>query len=473
MKKISTLLLFTCYICAAFATVDVSITYVDVKRSTVINKAVSFSLTLENTGTETVTSVDIHWNLSSANSALLSGFSLMPGESRTFSNVGTLTLTETKKHTFSVTVDQVNGKADAISTNNSFSQSIHGTTREAIKKAVAEEATGSWCGFCPRGIVYMDLAKEEFGDQFIGIAVHNSDPMEDNTYDAAIADYPGFSGYPSVILDRKLLIDPSALLIQVPNRLDEDPIAEISIFGNYDEASEELHVTLKVEFLSADDGLDYRLNVVLTEDSVTGTTAGYNQTNYYSGGSYGPLYGWEDLPYTVPAEDMVYQFVAREIVDGWDGTEGSVPTAVTAGQVITYDYEIDIDDDWDIEKINVIGLLTDYDDPKNEILNANSARMTSLSEYVGIQEQIVTNAVTVYPNPAADIAYIRVDLFESAEISIRVSDLNGKTVQSAEYGIMTGNNVMPINTNMLPAGIYVIDILAGAQLVTEKLYVTH
>ena len=56
------------------------------------------------------------------------------------------------------------------------------------------------------------------------------------------------------------------------------------------------HLTASVlevtaEFVTQLSGINYRLNLVLTEDNVTGTGSGYAQTNYYAGGGYGL---WED-----------------------------------------------------------------------------------------------------------------------------------------------------------------------------------
>src|SRR6185312_10457221 len=46
---------------------------------------------------------------------------------------------------------------------------------------------------------------------------------------------------------------------------------------------------------------DYRLALVLTEDSVHNTDPSYDQGNAYSGGSYGPMGGYELLANPVPA----------------------------------------------------------------------------------------------------------------------------------------------------------------------------
>ena len=62
-----------------------------------------------------------------------------------------------------------------------------------------EEGTGTWCGWCPRGIVAFRYMAEKYPETFIGIAVHKSDNLETNTYS-----YLKFNGYPSCYVNRNL-----------------------------------------------------------------------------------------------------------------------------------------------------------------------------------------------------------------------------------------------------------------------------
>jgi len=80
-----------------------------------------------------------------------------------------------------------------------------------MKAVVAEEATGTWCPWCPRGAVFLDRMADCYGKNFVGIAVHNSDPMVVAEHDSWVGSFPGFSGYPSVIFNRSSVIDPSEL----------------------------------------------------------------------------------------------------------------------------------------------------------------------------------------------------------------------------------------------------------------------
>ncbi len=70
------------------------------------------------------------------------------------------------------------------------------------KKAVLEEFTGEWCGYCPDGAAIIRQLKVDKPDNFFAISYHISDPFEipagrslDNTFNSL--------GYPSATIDRE------------------------------------------------------------------------------------------------------------------------------------------------------------------------------------------------------------------------------------------------------------------------------
>ncbi len=72
----------------------------------------------------------------------------------------------------------------------------------APRSVVMEEFTGTWCGWCPRGIVGLENLNKDFGNSFIGIAVHGgNDPMVIDVLSAV-------EGFPSCVLDREVAGDP-------------------------------------------------------------------------------------------------------------------------------------------------------------------------------------------------------------------------------------------------------------------------
>lgn len=70
------------------------------------------------------------------------------------------------------------------------------------KKAVLEEFTGEWCGWCPEGAKVMEDLIVANPGKVIGISVHDGDPMELPTFNAWIKGLTGVSGYPNGSVDR-------------------------------------------------------------------------------------------------------------------------------------------------------------------------------------------------------------------------------------------------------------------------------
>lgn len=70
------------------------------------------------------------------------------------------------------------------------------------KKAVLEEFTGEWCGWCPEGAKVMDDNIAANPGKVIGISVHDGDPMELPAFNSWIKGLTGVTGYPNGSVDR-------------------------------------------------------------------------------------------------------------------------------------------------------------------------------------------------------------------------------------------------------------------------------
>src|SRR5699024_9086047 len=107
------------------------------------------------------------------------------------------------EHNITVSVSNINGQgADADSSNDMGDALTYVVSQDVTKMVVFEEGTGTWCGYCPRGIVAMEYMYDNSNQfpNFIGIAVHNQDPMMVAEYDNG-ANFPGF---PNSNVDRGL-----------------------------------------------------------------------------------------------------------------------------------------------------------------------------------------------------------------------------------------------------------------------------
>jgi thiol-disulfide isomerase/thioredoxin len=68
------------------------------------------------------------------------------------------------------------------------------------KKAVVEDFTGTWCGYCPR-LSYAASLVEEQTDKVFVVGVHNRDQMA-NSFGSALEGKFSISGFPTAYIDR-------------------------------------------------------------------------------------------------------------------------------------------------------------------------------------------------------------------------------------------------------------------------------
>lgn len=112
-------------------------------------------------------------------------------------------------NTFTASIKNVNGSlTDGDANDDSKTITFTPIVAGSDKLVIGEEATGTWCQWCPRGAVALRNMDAKYNGFFQGIAVHNGDPMTVPSYDSGIG--TKISGYPSGLTDRLPKIDPSA-----------------------------------------------------------------------------------------------------------------------------------------------------------------------------------------------------------------------------------------------------------------------
>ncbi len=355
---------------------DVAVSKLTNPRFKAFGTGVDITGEITNEGLETLTSFDLNWsdgvNTYTDN---ITGIDVPYLGTYSFTHSTALTLAQAVTYDFSVWADNPNGAADGNAGNNSLDGVVSGVTYVPAKKMFVEEGTGTWCGYCPRGSEWMDWMAEYYPEEFVGVAVHNDDPMEVVEYDQGVSAL--IPGYPAVVVDRVGIWDPSDLETILPEYLSHiSPVAP-TVDASIDVATRKLTVNAAAEFVTQLENLDYRINVILSEDGVTGTGSGFNQVNYYSGDSDPiPDYGvnYEEASDPVPASEMIYNHVGRALLGGWAGTAGSVPASVTAGDMATKEYTVsNFNTDWN--PFNMHAVIAIIDNATGEVLNVNSAEI--------------------------------------------------------------------------------------------------
>ena len=80
----------------------------------------------------------------------------------------------------------------------------------------------------------------------------------------------------------------------------------------------------------------------------------------------------------------------------------------------------------------------------------------------------------IYPNPAADVSHIKLNLDESNTVSYSVKNSLGQTIQeSSAQHLNAGVNVFDINTSALPNGIYFVNLVVGNRVINSRIVVSH
>ncbi len=374
------------------------------------------------------------------------------------------------------TVSNVNGAAmDDDASDDTKIITIDPLVPATGKIVIGEEATGTWCGWCPRGAVYLDYMAEQYPDHFVGIAVHNGDPMVYEPYDSGINGL--ISGYPSLLVDRLSSIDPSAVESDFLERIVVDPKAVITVGADYIDGSDWIDISVTADFNEAVTG-NYKLACVIVEDEVTGTGSGYNQANYYAGGGSGVMGGYELLPSSVPATMMVYQHVARVISPSFAGLTGSFPDAIEIGASHTVNFNLAIDPNWDLDNIHIVGILIA---PDRKVDNAGFASISGAVENGFIESEKVVLAtekldagldkVTIFPNPATDQANVQLVNLNDEDVELSIYTISGTLLMQKSYGKLKGDFNLPINVSQLAKGIYMVNTQIGERTKVMKLSV--
>ncbi len=414
---------------------------------------------VKNLGASTVTSYTVKLNDGTTTQSFPQTASLIPYTSTTFSLNYPMTSTGIKPIKM-----WVEYTGDAIHTNDSSFSEFGGATFTPVNTPVFEEATGTWCQWCPRGAVFMDSLVKVHPD-VVAIAVHNSDPMTVATYDAGMG--PLIGGYPSGLVGRKLEADPSDFLTEYTNHLADFGVADLTV-AQPTLTGNTLQVKVDVKMaVSTKPTYDYRLALVVTSDDVHGTATSWNQANAYAGGANGVMGGFELLPSTVPAAQMYYDHVARDITGGFTGVSGSLPGTMTAGSTYSYTFNWTVPAGVELQKSKANVLL--ISGLSGEVQNGKwkGAFPTSVKDIVAAGQ------LNIFPNPSNDYLNLDFTLNATSTVTISMIDVTGKAVYNNKLSNLTGNQGLVINTSNLANGVYSLSLQTTEGTITRKVTIAH
>ncbi|MBR6179850.1 MAG: thioredoxin family protein [Prevotella sp.] len=261
-------------------------------------------------------------------------------------------------------------------------------------RSLIEEYTGTWCGYCPRGLVAMEQLAELYPDDYVRVSYHNGDPMEIMSSDY----FPNYvGGYPDAFVDRFFEVDPyygstgeaMGIIDDLNLRASEFGQATINIVPTLSKNRETVTVNTEVTFATDHEGAKYALEYILVADSLTGTTNDWVQSNYYADGSMGEMGGFESMESSIvgiPYNDVAIQ------MSRIGGITGSLPSTIKAERLLKHTFRFQLANSLntrmesliqDLNKLRVVVLLIDQE--YGLVVNANSAPVTDADSIVEVE----------------------------------------------------------------------------------------
>lgn len=360
-------------------------------------------------------------------------------------------------HTVELNISKVNGNTN-INKQSSAEYSIIALEKSADRVSVVEEQTGTWCGWCPRGHVALDLLNKQLGDKVVTLAGHFAngesqvDPMNilgDNitSQAEALADYGfvamqlssmlGGGGFPGAMFDRMVAADPYVGAnttkgkngtyeygaTDLVNLLKEgNPSeADFSMTASWaDDKNTDIKVDLTTTFnYNRFDSFPYGVAFVLSENGMTGKGATWKQLNYYSklaGVNGASDFNNPDMAAWFKAGSYVSTTYDNVVVQAWNplGNAAIVDKSVT-----------------DIVKGEAIPFSTTLKVNSDLIQNYNDLTLSAL--LVNLKSLAVVNAAkVVLGNCAAGIEDVN---SEANNNVVSRYNVNGMRINGAQKGL--------------------------------------
>ncbi|MDE7414384.1 MAG: hypothetical protein K2N05_11455 [Muribaculaceae bacterium] len=270
-------------------------------------------------------------------------------------------------HEVVMTIIKVNGVADNYIANNSTKATVKERDIAFMRRVVVEEGTGTWCGWCPRGAVGLEMMSQKYPDQFIGIAVHSGDVMQAPGFEPVLAK---FQTFPNSITDRHYLGDPYDDIDRlVTQALQEDCHVAYSMTVSYDNGTVKTRSRVMSDRNLPASSYKFAFTVIENDVCIEGNPA-YAQKNSYSG-SETPMGGWQDLPEVV--RNVKFQEVARAIYPTYNG-ETMLTDNLSENVESFFDYEFELPSNvLNPDNVFIVGLVLDAGN--GFVLNGDKAKL--------------------------------------------------------------------------------------------------
>lgn len=400
--------------------------------SALIN-SIDYSYTMDNIET------DVHYNFDTPvlNQMLVQQNVMLP-----------VTTPDTDSDIINFKLKKVND-TDVNQNGTTVSGTLRCLTKVPVNRPLVEEFTGTWCGWCPKGIVGMEYMNNKYPDEFIGIAYHvsgqgNTDPME------MTEGYPYLTqSYPNMFINREKELDPyfgssnnKAYGIEKDWLTEQEKFAvpEIEVYAEWANAEQtKINVKATTTFRDIIGASHNRLRVylILVQDNLKAPTYGtyvqnwFQENYFYDNIDYANYPGLSDYLWKADKiMNMRYNDVAI-LTNGINPEQGVLPDNINVDIPVEITYTFDINDAVGVSPINA-KLATD-----SEKLKVVAAVMLN----TGQSNERPLNANKCSINKYNDVSMQELD--KIAPVSTEWYDMQGRIVKNPKQGIYLRINTLP------------------------------
>jgi hypothetical protein len=419
--------------------------------------ALSISGTVTNVGANDITTFDIDWNDGSAHNETFTQ-TIPAGGSYTFSHSTDLTVVAGTTHNLNVCASLT---GDSENGNDCLTAEVKGASQEGNRLALLELFTSSTCppcytlnytGYNGNGLnagldnlnansqVNPEIAVIKYQWDFPGVGDHayNSD------VDTRIS-YYGISGIPAPVVNSNRYSGGELNPTVIGFHQNEATFCDISATHSSENGS----VTVNVDVTPYANWSGAKVFIALLDKS-------------YAAGS--------ESSFT--NNETEFHHVMRKMLPDANGTTVNLVSGTTNTTTETYAYTFNANTpsqgSFDLHAESTQEVVVFVEDANGNILNS----AISSGDIATVNDNEKGQSLSVYPNPASDIANVLFSTEENSTVSLAVVNTLGQTVYTNNLGNVNGAQNVSINTSDLDAGMYFVNVTVNGTVSTERISIT-
>jgi len=354
-----------------------------------------------------------------------------------------------------------------------------------VKRVLLEEFSTAPCGFCPEGGL---IAEELLGKypNLISFTHHAGFGIDSMTIPQSSIIAGLFTTFaPAGVIDRgdykiPVYTYPDYIGISrqkwdsvVSLRLSEEAEAEVTLTNELGVEDRILNASISVRFVKAVSPNDFRFNLAIIEDSVSGIGPGWDQKNYFNDNpSYPTLYHKGD-----PYIGYMHRHVLRALPTGTWGVSSIIPNNPEVNYSYTYNLNgFKIPDRWKIKDLSLVAFVSSYNSNKflHKILNSVQSEVNIVETKVNQEFKGHDDfSIKILPNPTHSNPIIEFKSPVSGIIIMKIYNQNGKEVlpEISNRIIFPGLNSIYLNSSSLNSGVYLCAIKLNEMTFTKELII--